>query len=191
MLDTPPSGNCSVDPAFRTMFGGVTLRSKRRARMNRLTEPRPTTPDAVTLKSMGHGGRVFLAIAASVAVAWFVLALLLSVWGNLLGQGIGKSLQVAFDPKGKGVAITSCGPDNQGRTQIQGIARNALAVSADYSIVALVRDQNGHQVAEGHAAPWRVSPGRRVVWSAQTEARFVPGVTCELSTVTRLRDSQP
>ena len=105
------------------------------------------------------------------------------------GRAVGRGLEASFDPNGKGVAVTACARGPRGYVEIRGTATNTTTQLADYLIDVVVKNHSGTQVAEGDAAPWKVSPGTTVKWIAPTRSSFTPATTCDLSVV--MRTSEP
>ncbi len=130
--------------------------------------------------------RKFLLVAVvtgGVGLALVVLALVLYL--NAFDNTIVHGVSAGLNPNGKGVVITSCGPDSRGDVEVRGTAHNTTARRADYVIGIDVKNRARVQVASTSAAPSRVPSGQTTQWKASTTASFTASTTCELAFVTR------
>jgi hypothetical protein len=126
-----------------------------------------------------------LAVIGVGALALTVLFLIMSVWGYFLAEGIGRSLDAALDPNGKGVVVTSCRPSSFGGIEIRGSAHNSTPNRSTFIIGLVVSDRSGSHVANVDAVANHVEPGKTAPWKAATSTKFKAGATCNLSSVLR------
>jgi hypothetical protein len=125
-------------------------------------------------------------VAVYLAVIVVVAAVLLVPYAvaSMAAQGIGRGIQQAFTPVGKGVVVTSCVSARNGKAAITGTAHNDTTVRSDFFIGVSVTDASGSQIPDANAIASNVSPGKTARWTATTPANAV-GLRCELTTVVR------
>jgi len=123
---------------------------------------------------------------AAIAIAILCLYAAGAVFVTLMGNAIGKGLDAAFGPTGKGVVVTSCRADPDGRVDIRGTAHNDTSSQSYFDIGLVVANRIGTPRAAPSVALGRVLPGRTVRWRVRARARFTPGTTCALSFVLRV-----
>jgi hypothetical protein len=123
---------------------------------------------------------------AAVGIAILCLYVAGAIFVNVVGNAIGKGLEAAFSPTGKGVVVTSCRADPDGRVDIRGTAHNETSSQSYFGIGLVVSNRIGTRRAAPMVALRRVLPGRTVRWRVRARARFAPGTTCALESVFRV-----
>ena len=123
---------------------------------------------------------------AAIAIAILCLYAAGAVFVTLMGNAIGKGLDAAFGPTGKGVVVTSCRADPDGRVDIRGTAHNDTSSQSYFGIGLLVSNRVGTPRAAPSLTLRRVLPGHTARWRVRARARFTPGTTCALLSVVRV-----
>ena len=84
----------------------------------------------------------------------------------------------------KEVTVTSCGPDAKRNVEIKGTAHNARPGHAQYTVQLRVSDKTGKPLIATAAAA-SVASGATAPWSADTSAKYIAGMTCTVTSVSR------